>query len=112
MRLTRPGPPIGCHEAERVVHARREALSDRVRRTPPDPLDLPSLAARAAALPGRVAAVEAFWDGHTVQAGSCSWSRFSIPWTGEPLATVDRRPDGSPPGVAAFKAGRALVGLP
>lgn len=56
----------GLHEAERVVHARYEALGDRVQRTPPDPLDLSSLTARAAALPGRVAAVEALWDGDTV----------------------------------------------
>lgn len=56
----------GLHEAERVVHGRYEALGDRVRRTPPDPLDLLSLAARATTLPGRVAAVEALWDGDTV----------------------------------------------
>ncbi|MER7028291.1 MULTISPECIES: hypothetical protein [Streptomyces] len=57
---------VGLHEAERVVHSRYEALGDRVQRTPPDPLDLPSLAARAAALPGRVVAVEALWDGDSV----------------------------------------------
>ncbi|MGW1591416.1 hypothetical protein [Streptomyces sp. NPDC002386] len=57
---------VGLHEAERVVRAQYEALGDRVQRTAPDPLDLPSLAARAAALPGRVAAVEAFRDGDTV----------------------------------------------
>ncbi|MFI8963031.1 hypothetical protein ACIGO8_13000 [Streptomyces sp. NPDC053493] len=44
----------GLHEAERVVDARYEALGERVRRTSADPLDLPSLAARAAALPGRL----------------------------------------------------------
>ncbi|MFJ3899940.1 hypothetical protein [Streptomyces sp. NPDC090025] len=57
---------VGLHEAEAVVHARYEALGDRVRRTPPDPLDLPSLVARAEALPGRVVAVEGLWDGDTV----------------------------------------------
>ncbi|GHD54024.1 hypothetical protein GCM10010335_68060 [Streptomyces galbus] len=57
--------PLGLslHEAERVVHSRYETLGDQVQHTPPDPLDIPSLAARAAALPGRVAAVEALWDG-------------------------------------------------
>ncbi|MET9774651.1 hypothetical protein ABZ023_10330 [Streptomyces sp. NPDC006367] len=39
---------VGLHEAERVVQARYEALGDRVQRTPSHPLDLPSLAARAA----------------------------------------------------------------
>lgn len=43
---------VGLHEAEQVVHARYEALGDQVQRTPPDPLDLASLAARVAALPG------------------------------------------------------------
>ncbi|MGW2031151.1 hypothetical protein [Streptomyces sp. NPDC001811] len=57
---------LGLFEAERVVHARYAALAGQVRRTPPDPLDVPSLAARSAALPGRVAAVEAVWDGDTV----------------------------------------------
>ncbi|WP_043262249.1 hypothetical protein, partial [Streptomyces sp. e14] len=57
---------LGMSEAERVVHARYGALGDRVRRAPPDPLDLPALASRAAALPGRVAAIEALWDGDTV----------------------------------------------
>lgn len=57
---------LGLREAEQVVHARYEALGDRVQHSPPDPLDIPSLAIRAAAYPGRVAAVEAFWDGDTV----------------------------------------------
>jgi hypothetical protein len=103
---------VGLHEAERVVHARYEALGDRVRRTPPDPLDLALLAARAAAFPGRVAAVEALWDGDTVH----DWFVVLVAVLDAPegeghLATVHHRPDGPPPGVAAAGAGRALAGL-
>ncbi|MFF4548351.1 hypothetical protein [Streptomyces sp. NPDC001435] len=57
---------LGLIDAERVVHSRYEVLGDRVRRTQPDPLDVTSLAARAAAHPGSVAAIEALWDGDTV----------------------------------------------
>ncbi|MGW2491395.1 hypothetical protein ACWCV9_29810 [Streptomyces sp. NPDC001606] len=101
---------VGLHDAERVVHARYEALGDRVQRTPPDPLGLPSLAARAAALPGRVAAVEAFWDGDTVH----DWFVLLVAVLDAPegqghLATVHHRRDGPPPGVAAATAGRELA---
>jgi hypothetical protein len=101
---------VGLHEAERVVHARYEALGDRVQHTLPDPLDLPSLAARAAALPGRVAAVEALWDGDTVH----DWFVVLVAVLDAPegeghLATVYRRPGGAPPGDAAAKAGRTLA---
>ncbi|MFF7073837.1 hypothetical protein [Streptomyces pseudovenezuelae] len=102
---------IGLHEAERVVHARYKALGDRVQRTPPDPLDLPSLAARTEAFQGRVAAVEAFWDGDTVH----DWFVLLVAVLNSPdgeshLATVYHHPDGTPPGVAAAEAGRALAG--
>ncbi|MDI3422665.1 hypothetical protein [Streptomyces luteolus] len=102
---------VGLHEAERLVHARYEALGDRVQRTPPDPLDLSSLAARAAALPGRVVAVEAVWDGDTVH----DWFVRMVAVLDAPegeghLATVYHCPDGSPPGVAADVAGQALAG--
>ncbi|QEV29991.1 hypothetical protein CP976_41835 [Streptomyces coeruleorubidus] len=102
---------VGLHQAERVVHARYEVLGDRVQRTPPDPLDLASLAARAAVLSGRVAAVEAVWDGDTVH----DWFVLLVAVSDAPdgeshLATVYHRPDGDPPGVAAAKAGRALAG--
>lgn len=101
---------VGLHEAERAVHARYEALGDRVRRTPPDPLDLPSLAARAADAPGRVVAVEAIWDGDTVH----DWFVLLIAVLDSPegesrLATVLHRRDGPPPGAAAAEAGRALA---
>ncbi|MFI1186947.1 hypothetical protein [Streptomyces californicus] len=101
---------LGLHEAERVVHARYEELGDRVRRTPPDALDVPSLAARAADAPGRVVAVEAIWDGDTVH----DWFVLLIAVLDAPegeirLATVLHRRDGPPPGAVAAAAGRALA---
>lgn len=101
---------LGLREAEQVVHARYQALGDRVRYSPPDPLDVPSLAARAAALPGRVAAVEALWDGDTVH----DWFVLLVAVLDQPageghLATVPHRPGGPPPGTAAAQAGRALA---
>ncbi|MFG2509867.1 hypothetical protein ACGFOW_30715 [Streptomyces rubiginosohelvolus] len=101
---------VGLHEAELVVHARYEALGDRVQYTPPDPLDLPSLAARVAALPGRVAAVEALWDGDTVH----DWfvelvAVLDAPDGESRLATVYHRSDGPAPAVAAAEASRALA---
>ncbi|QIY54149.1 hypothetical protein HEP86_06105 [Streptomyces sp. RPA4-5] len=101
---------VGLHEAERVVYARYQALGDRVQLTPPDPHDLASLETRAAALPGPVAAVEALWDGDTVH----NWFVLLVAVLDAPdgeghLATFYQRPDGSPPGVAAAKTGRALA---
>ncbi|MGW3669456.1 hypothetical protein [Streptomyces sp. NPDC005141] len=103
---------LGLREAEQVVHARYEALGDRVRYRPPDPLDVPSLATRAAALPGQVAAVEALWDGDTVH----DWFVVLVAVLDDPvgeghLATVYHRPGGPPPGTAAAGAGRALAGF-
>ncbi|MEU5099925.1 hypothetical protein [Streptomyces sp. NPDC020996] len=101
---------MGLREAEQVVHSRYEVLGDRVQRTPPDPFDVPSLAARAAALPGRVAAVEALWDGDTVH----DWFVLLLAVSNSPegeghLAAFYRRHGGSPHGVAAAEAGRALA---
>ncbi|WP_244883767.1 hypothetical protein [Streptomyces zhihengii] len=101
---------VGLHEAERVVHARYQALGDRVEHTPPDPLDLPSLAALAAALPDRVAAVEAIWDGNTVH----DWFVDLVAVLDAPegeirLATIYHRPGSPPPGAAATEAGGALA---
>ncbi|MEV8314740.1 hypothetical protein AB0Q95_11260 [Streptomyces sp. NPDC059900] len=101
---------LGLREAEGVVHARYEFLGERVQRTPPDPLDLPSLAARAAALPGEVAAVEALWDGDTVH----DWFVLLVAVLDDPpedgyLATVYHRPGGPPPGPAAAQAGHSLA---
>ncbi|MET8505606.1 hypothetical protein ABZV60_13245 [Streptomyces sp. NPDC004787] len=97
---------VGLYEAERVVHARYEALGGRVRRAP-DPLDVPSLAARAAAFAGRVVAVEALWDGDTVH----DWFVVLVAVLDDPegeghLATVHEGPQGAPPGRAAADAGR------
>lgn len=101
---------VGLHESELVVHARYEALGDRVQHKAPDPLDLPSLAARAAALPGRVAAVEAFWDGDTVHDWFVLLVAVLDSQEGEGhLATLYHRPGSPPPGIAAAEAGRALA---
>ncbi|MFP3986232.1 hypothetical protein U9R90_01735 [Streptomyces sp. E11-3] len=101
---------LGLSEAEQVVHTRYEALGDRVQYRPPDPLDVPSLAARAAALPGQVAAIEALWDGDTVH----DWFVELVAVLDDPageghLATVHHRPGEPPPGTAAAAAGRALA---
>ncbi|WP_328914912.1 MULTISPECIES: hypothetical protein [unclassified Streptomyces] len=101
---------LGLREAEQVVHARYEALGDRVQHSPPDPLDIPSLAIRAAEFPGRVAAVEAFWDGDTVH----DWFVLLVAVLDHPtgeghLATVHHGPGGRPPATAAAEAGRALA---
>ncbi|MDI3407337.1 hypothetical protein [Streptomyces cavernicola] len=100
----------GLPEAERLVHWRYEELADRVRTAPPDPLDVPSLAARAAAHPGRVAAVAALWDGDTVH----GWyvlllASLQVPDGEGHLATIRRAPDGPPPDAVAAEAGRALA---
>ncbi|MFI2200394.1 hypothetical protein ACH47Z_06325 [Streptomyces sp. NPDC020192] len=101
---------LGLNEAQQLVSERYEALGDRVRRREPDPLDVPSLAARATAHPGRVAAVEALWDGDTVH----DWFVLLVAVLDDPsgearLATVCRRPGGPLPGTAADEAGRALA---
>ncbi|WP_234326522.1 hypothetical protein [Streptomyces sp. NRRL S-337] len=101
---------LGLREAEQVIHARYEALGDRVRRRPPDPLDVSSLAARATAHPGQVAAVEALWDGDTVH----DWFVRLVAVLDDPageghLATVLHRPGEPPPATAAAEAGRALA---
>lgn len=101
---------LGLGEAEQVVHGRYQALGDQVRYTPPDPLDTPSLAVRAAALPGQVAAVEAYWDGDTVH----DWFVVLVAVLDEPageghLATVYYHSGGPRPGAAAAEAGRALA---
>ncbi|WP_435220926.1 hypothetical protein [Streptomyces sp. Tue6028] len=101
---------VGLFEAEQVVHGRYEALGDRVRRRPPDALDVSSLAARAEALPGRVAAIEAVWDGDTVH----DWFVVLIAVLDGPsgeghLATVYHRAGAAAPGTVAAGAGRALA---
>ncbi|MEV0375731.1 hypothetical protein AB0I10_39355 [Streptomyces sp. NPDC050636] len=101
---------LGLREAEQVVHARYEVFTERVRHTQPDPLDVSSLAARAAAHPGRVAAVEALWDGDTVHDWFVLLVAVLVNPSGEGhLATVHHRPDGPPPGAAAAEAGQILA---
>lgn len=101
---------LGLREAEQVVHARYTVLGERVRHTQPDPLDVSSLTARAAAHPGRVAAIEALWDGDTVH----DWFVLLLAILDDPsgeghLATVYHRRGGPPPGTAAVEAGHALA---
>ncbi|MFJ6824037.1 hypothetical protein ACIQRJ_26945 [Streptomyces niveus] len=96
---------MGLHEAQLVVHERYLRYGDSIARTPRSPLDLESLAARAAGLPGRVVAVEAVWDGDTVH----DWFVDLLAVTAEPagehrLATIH-----TDPAAAAGRAGRALA---
>ncbi|MGW2859047.1 hypothetical protein [Streptomyces sp. NPDC001205] len=101
---------VSLHEAESVVQARYEALGDQVRRGQADPLDVPSLAACAAALPGRVVAIEALWDGDTVH----DWFVLLVAVLDGPvgegeLVTVYHGTQGGAPGSVAAAAGRALA---
>nr|WP_222110097.1 hypothetical protein [Streptomyces cupreus] len=101
---------LGLREAEQVVHARYEFFGDRVQYPQPDPLDVPALAARAAAHPGRVIAVEALWDGDTVH----GWFVILVAVLENPsgeghLAIVYHHSDGLPPGTRAEEAGKALA---
>ncbi|MGR6974891.1 hypothetical protein ACU639_35720 [Streptomyces cynarae] len=101
---------LGLRDAQQVVHARYEFFGARVRYPQPDPLEVPALAARAAAHPGRVVAVEALWDGDTVH----DWFVIMVAVMEDPsgeahLATVYHRPGGPSPGTAADEAGRALA---
>ncbi|MFJ4833376.1 hypothetical protein ACIP79_26225 [Streptomyces sp. NPDC088747] len=92
-----------------------------IARTADSPLDLESLGARAAGVPGRVVAIEAVWDGDTVH----DWFVLPLavtadPAGGHPLATIYRdsavRHLGDedpgplhPSAFAADRAGRALA---
>ncbi|MCP3818373.1 hypothetical protein NLX86_09665 [Streptomyces sp. A3M-1-3] len=111
---------LDLNDAQRVVSDRYEALGDRVVRTPDDPVDLDSLAARAAGFPGRVVAVEAVWDGDAVH----DWFVLLLAILDDPcdeahLATVYRgaavrllvgaEDHRHPSAVVAADAGRALA---
>nr|WP_189858449.1 hypothetical protein [Streptomyces poonensis] len=113
---------LGLRQAQLVVHDRYLHHADRIAHTPDCPLDLRSLAARAADCPGRIVAVEALWDGDTVH----DWFVDLLAVTAEPtgehrLATIywdtavrylgedeDRGPL-HPSAAAADRAGRALA---
>jgi hypothetical protein len=112
---------LGLNDAQLVVHDRYVHHGDRVARTPDSPLDLESLAARAAGLPGRVVAVEAVWDGDTTHDWFVDLLAVTVDPEGEhPLATIYREaavkhlgdePIGPlhPSSAAADRAGQALA---
>ncbi|MFD9396676.1 hypothetical protein ACFWBB_39865 [Streptomyces sp. NPDC060000] len=83
---------LGLQEAQLVVGERYSHHGDRIARTPDDPLDLDSLNARASGAPGRVAAIEAVWDGDTVHDWFVILYALTADPEGEqPLATIYRR---------------------
>ncbi|MFJ6797774.1 hypothetical protein [Streptomyces sp. NPDC091268] len=113
---------IGVGTAQLIAHDRRLHYGDRVAREPESPLDLESLAYRAAGCEGRIVAIEAIWDGDTVR----DWFVRLLAITADPvreaqLATVywstakrslgeDEQGDPRHPvAVAAERAGRALA---
>lgn len=104
---------IGLPDAQSIVHDRYVHFGDRVARTPDSPLDLDSLAVRAACLPGRILAVEAVWDGDTVH----DWFVVLHAVTDDPpgehhLATVYSRMGGADAATASGTALAAHLGVP
>lgn len=57
---------IGIGTAQLIAHDRYLHYGDLIARNPESPLDLESLACRAAGCGGRIVAIEAIWDGDTV----------------------------------------------
>lgn len=57
---------IGAGTAQAIANDRYSHYGDRIARTPESPLDLESLACRAAGCSARIVAIEAIWDGDTV----------------------------------------------
>jgi hypothetical protein len=113
---------IGVGTAQLIAHDRYLHYGDRIAREPESPLDLESLAYRAAGCPGRVVAIEAIWDGDTVH----DWFVRLLAITADPaeetrLATIYRSTakrylgeaeechPRRPVAVAAERAGRALA---
>ncbi|MER6361500.1 hypothetical protein [Kitasatospora sp. NPDC001527] len=113
---------IGVGTAQLIANDRYLHYGDRIAREPESPLDLESLACRAAGCGGRVVAIEAIWDGDTVR----DWFVRLLAITADPvgearLATVhwstaerylgeegDHHPR-HPAAVAAERAGGALA---
>ncbi|MFF9476623.1 hypothetical protein ACF1E9_28895 [Streptomyces roseolus] len=57
---------IGVATATAIVSDRYAHYGDRVARAPDTPIDQESLVRRVGGIPGRIAAIEAVWDGDTV----------------------------------------------
>ncbi|MEU4098996.1 hypothetical protein [Streptomyces sp. NPDC026673] len=113
---------MGLGDAQLVVGERYDHQGDAIARTPDSPLDLESLSAYAAGLPGRIVAIEAVWDGDTVH----DWFVILLALTTDPagehaLATIhwgaavrylgEERPasPSHPAAAAALRAGGALA---
>ncbi|MFD0358168.1 hypothetical protein ACFVHW_31205 [Streptomyces sp. NPDC127110] len=116
---------IGAATAQLIVGDRYDHYGDRVARAPRSPLDLESLAYRAGGFNGHVVAIEAIWDGDTVN----DWFVRLLAITAEPakehgIATIcgttarlylgeeGEGEDGGtrhPAAVAAERAGSALA---
>ncbi|MEW2708882.1 hypothetical protein AB0948_28380 [Streptomyces koyangensis] len=113
---------IGVGTAQLIANDRYLHYGDRIAREPESPLDLESLAYRAAGCEGRIVAIEAIWDGDTVH----DWFVGLLAITADPageahMATVywstakrylAEDADGDPRhpvAVAAERAGRALA---
>ncbi|MFD9411671.1 hypothetical protein ACFWBN_32300 [Streptomyces sp. NPDC059989] len=108
--------------AQLIANDRHLHYGDQIAREPESPLDLESLAYRAAGCGGRIVAIEAIWDGDTVH----DWFVQLLAITADPageaqMATIhwstaqqclseqeDRHPR-HPVAVAAERAGRALA---
>jgi hypothetical protein len=113
---------IGLNDAQGIVSDRYRHYRDRIARTPDSPLDLESLARRAAGCPGRVVAIEAIWDGDTVHDWFVCLLALTVDPEGErALATVywsgakrylgedEAASRWHPSAAAAERAGRALA---
>ncbi|MGW2822921.1 hypothetical protein ACWC24_18300 [Streptomyces sp. NPDC001443] len=112
---------IGIGIAQLIVNDRYLHYGDRIARRPESPLDLESLACRAAGCGGRIVAIEAIWDGDTIHDWFVLLAITADPAGEAALATVywstARRYLGEegkhltrhPAAVAAEQAGRALA---
>ncbi|MFE7562232.1 hypothetical protein [Kitasatospora sp. NPDC057500] len=113
---------IGVGTAQLIANDRYLHYGDRIAREPESPLDLESLACRAAGCAGLIVAIEAIWDGDTVH----DWFVRLLAITADPagearMATVygstarqylgrqEDRHRRHPVAVVAERAGRALA---
>ncbi|MFE3635950.1 hypothetical protein [Streptomyces sp. NPDC059168] len=113
---------VGLNDAQDIVSHRYRHYQDRIARTPHSPLDLESLARRAAGCPGRVVAIEAIWDGDTVHdwfvrllaltvAPEEERALATVYWSGaeQYLGEDEAASRWHPSAAAAERAGRALA---